>query len=77
VRALLPTTDLVVEFVMPDGSYHPDMWSATVGENDAGEIRDSHIAAAGCGWDEPTTFAAVGEDSEMLVLTVNGVEQAP
>ncbi len=35
-----PTTDLVVEFVMPNGLYSPDMWRATVGQNAGGEIRD-------------------------------------
>jgi len=69
------TTDLVVEFVMPDGTNYPDMWRAAVGQNAGGEIRDSYIAAADCLWDEPTSFfAAVGEDSGTLVLTVNGVE---
>jgi len=71
-------TDLVVEFVMPDGSSHFDLWRATVGQNGGGEIRNSYIAAADCLWDEPTSFfAAFGEESETLVLRVNGVAQAP
>lgn len=72
------TTDLVVEFVMPDGTSPPNRWRAGVGQNEGGETRASYWAAADCGFDEPTSFfAALGEDSETLVLRVNGVVQDP
>ncbi len=70
------STDLVVEFVTPNGSTPPDLWVLEVGQNGAGETQDSYLAAADCFWDEPTSFQALGVNNQMIVLTVNGVEEA-
>lgn len=71
------TTDLVAEFVMPDGqggTVATDLWDARVGDNANGEIRDSYIAASACAINEPTTMTAIGFPTAMIVLTVNGNE---
>ncbi len=63
-------SDLVVAIDAPDGeATGSGFWPGT---NDSGYLRESYIAAEGCGIMEPTLMSGIGWEGSQLILVVNG-----
>jgi uncharacterized repeat protein (TIGR01451 family) len=73
IAATVPadTLELVMEVFTPSGQTANN--SFFIGSNTAAESAPSYISAAGCGLNQPATFASINFPNVRVVMNVNGI----